>query len=119
MLSTLFFILTIGAYVRYTQKPELRRYLLVAAVFAAGLMAKPMVITLPFVLLLLDYWPLGRTPGSRSSAVRVPQSAVSKLLLEKIPLLFLSAASAWITLKAQRVAVRTFEDLPLLSLIHI
>jgi len=113
VLSTLFFILTIGAYVRYTQKPELRRYLLVAAVFAAGLMAKPMVITLPFVLLLLDYWPLGRTPGSRSSAVRVPQSAVSKLLLEKIPLLFLSAASAWITLKAQRVAVRTFEDLPL------
>ncbi len=64
VLSTLFFFLAIGAYVWYAQKPDWRRYLLVAALFAAGLMAKPMVITLPFVLLLLDYWPLGRTAGS-------------------------------------------------------
>jgi hypothetical protein len=55
--------LAIGAYAWYAQKPHWRRYLLVAALFAAGLMAKPMVITLPFVLLLLDYWPLGRTAG--------------------------------------------------------
>ena len=65
VLSTFFFLLAIGAYARYAQKPEWRRYLLVVALFAAGLMAKPMVITLPFVLLLLDYWPLGRTAAVR------------------------------------------------------
>jgi tetratricopeptide (TPR) repeat protein len=115
VLSTLFFFVAIGAYVRYAQKPHWGRYLLVAALFAAGLMAKPMVITLPFVLLLLDYWPLGRTAGSPASAVSAPQTTGSRLLLEKIPLLLLSAASAWITLIAQRTgqAVRTFEEFPL------
>ncbi len=115
VLSTLFFLLAIGAYVWYMQKPGWRRYLLVAALFAAGLMAKPMVITLPFVLLLLDYWPLDRTPldGTPSGPATsngVPRLAVSRLLLEKVPLLFLSAASAWITLKTQQTAVRTFEE---------
>jgi tetratricopeptide (TPR) repeat protein len=110
VLSTLFFLLAIGAYAWYAQKPDWRRYLLVAALFAAGLMAKPMVITLPFVLLLLDYWPLGRTAGSPASAIGAPQVTTSKLLLEKIPLLVLSAASAWITLIAQRSAERTFEE---------
>jgi tetratricopeptide (TPR) repeat protein len=113
VLSTLFFVLAISVYVWYAQKPDWRRYLLVAALFAAGLMAKPMVITLPCVLLLLDYWPLGRTPGSPSSVVGAPQLAGSRLLREKIPLLFLSAASAWITLKAQHGAVRNFEEFPL------
>ncbi len=60
VLSTLFFILAISAYAWYAQKPGWSRYLLVGALFAAGLMAKPMIITLPFVFLLLDYWPLGR-----------------------------------------------------------
>ncbi len=115
VLSTLFFFLAIGAYVHYAQKPHLRRYLLLTALFAAGLMAKPMIITLPFVLLLLDYWPLGRTAGSPASAVGAPQWTGSRLLLEKIPLLLLSFASAWITLIAQRTgqAVRTFEEFPL------
>ncbi len=115
VLSTLFFLLAIGAYVRYAQKPHWRRYLLVAALFAAGLMAKPMVITLPFVLLLLDYWPLCRTGGSPASPVSAPQLTGWRLLLEKIPLLLLSVASAWITLIAQRTgqAVRTFEEFPL------
>jgi len=116
VLSTLFFILAIVVYVWYARKPEWRRYLLLAALFAAGLMAKPMVVTLPFVLLLLDYWPLERVSLDRiqnRSASTPPQVSPAKLLLEKIPLLFLSAASAWITLKAQRSAVRTFEDLPL------
>jgi tetratricopeptide (TPR) repeat protein len=115
VLSTLFFILAIAAYTWYAQKPDWRRYLLVAALFAAGLMAKPMVITLPFVLLLLDYWPLGRTAGSHSSPVGAPQVTGSKLVLEKVPLLVLSAASAWITLIAQRTghAVRTLEAFPL------
>lgn len=115
VLSTLFFLLAIGAYVWYAQKPDWRRYLLVAALFAAGLMAKPMVITLPFVLLLLDYWPLDRIADSPPSVDRVPQLPISKLLLEKIPLLCLSAVSALITLKVQRAgfAVRTFEAFPL------
>ncbi len=123
VLSTLFFFLAIAAYAWYAQRPDWRRYLLVAALFAAGLMAKPMVITLPFVLLLLDYWPLAEhscdeTPLNRGSDARVasngtPRLAFSKLLLEKIPLFFLSAASAWITLKAQRSAVRTVAEFPL------
>ena len=115
VLSMFFFLAAIGSYGWYAQKPYWRRYLLVAALFAAGLMAKPMVITLPFVLLLLDYWPLGRTAGRPPSVVRVPQFAVSRLLLEKIPLLLLSAASAWITLKVQGAgyAVRTFRQFSL------
>jgi len=128
VLSTLFFLLAIGAYASYALKPGWLRYSLVAGLFAAGLMAKPMVITLPFVFLLLDYWPLERTPpgltdlaeaemceiGIGASVPKgVPRVAFSRLLLEKIPLLFLSAASAWITLQAQRSAERTFADLPL------
>jgi protein O-mannosyl-transferase len=117
VLSTLFFFLAIGAYARYALKRDWRRYVLVAALFAAGLMAKPMVITLPFVLLLIDYWPLARTPLDRSHAVLssfgAPRLAWSVLLIEKLPLLLLSAASAWITLKAQRGAVRDFEEFPL------
>ena len=113
VLCTLFFFLAIGAYAWYAQKPEWRRYLLVVALFAAGLAAKPMVITLPFVLLLLDYWPLEtmqRHPGSPEHVKRLP---FAKLLLEKLPLLLLSAASALITLKAQHNAVRSFEEFPL------
>jgi protein O-mannosyl-transferase len=123
VLSTLFFLLAIGAYVWYTQKPQWRRYLLVAALFAAGLMAKPMVITLPFVLLLLDYWPLERMPPYENENGSPPATAhgvlwltfSGRLLLEKIPLFVLSAASAWITLKAQRTgsAVRTLQQSPL------
>jgi protein O-mannosyl-transferase len=115
VLSTLFFLLAIGTYAWYAKKPSWRRYLLVTALFATGLMAKPMVITLPFVLLLLDYWPLGRIVGTSTSDVNVPQLEVTKLLVEKIPLLFLSAASAFITLKAQRsgMAVRNLHQFPL------
>jgi hypothetical protein len=108
VLSTLFFLLAIGAYVWYARKPDWRRYLLVFAMFALGLMAKPMVITLPFVLLLLDYWPLERF-AIRSSG----DERFSKLLLEKVPLLLLSAASAWVTLVAQHAAVRSVEQLSL------
>ncbi len=117
VLSTLFFLLAIGAYVQYARRPDWRRYLLVAALFAIGLMAKPMVITLPFVLLLLDYWPLDRmlpdeTPGESSDENRAPRPGFLKLMLEKIPLLFLSVGSAWLTLKAQHSAARTFEEFP-------
>ncbi len=120
VLSALFFFLAIGGYVWYVHKPDWRRYLLVAALFAAGLMAKPMVITLPFVLLLLDYWPLDRilldrAAIDRASEAGVPQVAFSRLMSEKVPLLFLSAASAMITVRAQRSAqaVRTLVEFPL------
>ena len=125
VLSTFFFLLAIGAYGWYAHRPDWRRYLLVAMLFAAGLMAKPMVITLPFVLLLLDYWPLERIAfRSLPSAVRQNAGAETSgekqkarseprfLLLEKVPLLLLSAASAWITVKAQRTgqSVRTLHQ---------
>jgi protein O-mannosyl-transferase len=115
LLCTLLFFLAIAAYVRYVQKPDWRRYLLMATLFAMGLMAKPMVITLPFVLLLLDYWPLGRIAGGPAAVFTVPRQTYSKLILEKVPLLLLSAASALITMKVQRtgMAVRTLQQFPL------
>ncbi|MFZ3263198.1 MAG: tetratricopeptide repeat protein [Terriglobales bacterium] len=113
VLSALFFFLVIGAYVWYARKAQWQRYLLVVVLFAAGLMAKPMVITLPFVLLLLDYWPLERMQNGPSSSTQVPRIPLSRLILEKVPLLLLSAASALITLKAQHNAVRSFEEFPL------
>lgn len=126
VLSTLFFLLGIAAYVWYARRPDWRRYLLVALLFAAGLMAKPMVITLPFVFLLLDYWPLQRLAidGMAADGVVIdgdsrtesaPVVKLSRLLLEKVPLLLLSAASAWITLRAQRGAVRTIEEFTLVT----
>ena len=102
LLCTFFFFLTIGAYGWYARKPDWKRYLLVALLFACGLMSKPMVITLPFVLLLLDYWPLGRANASFSPARSLPRTSWTKLVREKVPLFALSAASAVITMKAQQ-----------------
>jgi hypothetical protein len=90
LLSTLFWLLAIGAYLRYVRSPGIGRYALVAALFVLGLLAKPMLVTLPFTLLLLDYWPLER--GSR----------LWPLLREKLPLLALSVLSSVVTLAAQR-----------------
>lgn len=103
--STFFLLLALGAYGRYVKRPCASRYLLVALFFALGLMSKPMVITLPFLLLLLDFWPLQR----------FPEAPLPKLLVEKIPLLALSGASAAITLYAQRAggAIGSTELLPL------
>src|SRR5208337_310596 len=67
VLSTFFWFLTLGAYVHYVEHPRFRSYLAVFTFLALGLMAKPMLVTLPFVLLLLDYWPLGRMQGARST----------------------------------------------------
>src|SRR5580692_6191336 len=80
VLSTLFFFSAIAAYVWYAHKPDWRRYLLVAALFAAGLMAKPMVITLPFVLLLLDYWPLGRIAEYRAGNAESKEAKIYRTL---------------------------------------
>jgi protein O-mannosyl-transferase len=103
VLCTLFFLLALGAYGWYVRKPALKRYLVVVLLFALGLMSKPMVITLPFVLLLLDYWPLRRMNFSDAgeSESKIPHKAFSWLLLEKIPLLALSAASAIVTMMVQ------------------
>lgn len=102
VLSTFFFLAALGAYGWHALRPNWQRYLAVAGCFAMGLMSKPMVITLPCVLVLVDYWPLGRVQGSASSAMRAPQMPQSKLLVEKIPLLALSGASAVITMLVQR-----------------
>lgn len=119
VLCTTFFLLTLWAYGWYAQKPGWKRYLAVAGLFMAGLASKPMVITVPFVLLLLDYWPLGRVKQSanldyaESGSVR--RYSCWKLTLEKLPLLALSAASAVITVWAQQSAgtVRTVAEFPL------
>lgn len=105
VLSMLFFLLTMHAYGWYVRRVSVRRYAVVAALFAVGLMAKPEIITLPFVLLLWDYWPLRRMFGE-PSAEDLPGATVRRsfsfLFLEKVPLLLLSAGSAAITLAAQR-----------------
>src|ERR1035438_2649988 len=115
VLSTLFFLLAIGAYAWYARKPGWRRYLLMAALFAASLMAKPMAVTLPFVLLLMDYWPLERmsldgTESKPAGSSGAQPATFVGLVLEKVPLLALSAASSWITLQAQRPVVQSLEE---------
>jgi len=101
VLSGLFWMLTLVAYARYAERPGAVRMVLVASMLALGLMAKPMLVTLPFALLLLDYWPLGRLseegdPGALSPA------RVRAAVLEKWPLFALIAVSSAITLVVQR-----------------
>jgi protein O-mannosyl-transferase len=112
VLSGLCFVLTLGAYVGYARRPfSWPRYLAVVVLFAFGLMAKPMLVTLPFVLLLLDYWPLGRFVAG---TLRVPSGrGWVWLVVEKLPLFLLAAASSVITPLAQGQAVATSEILPI------
>src|SRR5271165_55118 len=107
LLSMTFFLLALGAYRWYASNPRAGRYLAVAFLFACGLMAKPQVITLPFVLLLWDYWPLRRMFATGRPAVAetvMPARSFSWLVLEKLPLIALSAASAVVTIMAQQEA---------------
>jgi protein O-mannosyl-transferase len=108
VLSGVFFMLTLLVYFRYTRAPSIGRYLILALVVALGLMSKPMLVTLPFVLLLLDYWPLGRFQASRARGGR----QLSQLIAEKIPLIALSAVSSIVTFLAQRGAIGWTEQLP-------
>jgi tetratricopeptide (TPR) repeat protein len=94
VLSTFFWLLTMAAYLRYVKQPNVSRYLLILLSFALGLMAKPMLVTLPFVFLLLDYWPLDRIG-------RFQWRTLYRLVLEKIPLIVLSAALSVIAFLAQ------------------
>jgi hypothetical protein len=108
VLSMVFFLLALIAYRWYARHPGVGRYLVVAMLFALGLMSKPQIITLPFVLLLWDYWPLGRMFHAGDSTLAGVTSdhvlsgkSFSWLLVEKLPLLALSAGSAFLTMKAQ------------------
>ena len=105
LLSMLFFLLALAAYRWYAQKPHWTRYVTVAVLFALGLMAKPQVITLPFVLLLWDYWPLRRMFASAddpSSPRALAPGSFSQLLWEKLPLAVIALASAVVTMYAHR-----------------
>ncbi len=147
VLSGLFGLLTLAAYVWYVRRPGLARYLWVAAALALGLMAKPMLVTWPLVLLLLDYWPLGRWQGAGSreqggkgereqgrkgergkgrkgagekgsiSLSPFPPCSLSFLIVEKIPLLLLAAASATVAFLAQRTggAIISLETVPIFT----
>jgi tetratricopeptide (TPR) repeat protein len=106
VLCTLCFLLAIAAYSQYARRPNVIRYLLVALLFAFALSAKPMVVTFPFVLLLLDFWPLQRIKNwiQPSSKFPAPQFPAWKIALEKLPLLVMSAADSVVTVLAQNKA---------------
>jgi tetratricopeptide (TPR) repeat protein len=100
VLSGWFFMLTLLAYVRYTRKPTVVRYVLMSILFVCGLLSKPMLVTLPAILLFLDYWPLNRCRKSEAGSQK--EFTPVKLGLEKIPLFVLAIGSAIATLIAQR-----------------
>jgi protein O-mannosyl-transferase len=107
LLSMLFSLLTIATYGWYVRRPDWKKYLAVVGAFALALMAKPMAVSLPLVLLLLDYWPLERyedLPFRRRWL---------RLLVEKVPLLLMSAASSAVTMAAQRSVIVDTASLPL------
>jgi tetratricopeptide (TPR) repeat protein len=104
VLSAVFFMLTLGAYFRYTKDPSVRRYVTMSILFALGLMSKPMLVTTPVVLLLLDYWPLRRLADVREFRHRI---------VEKLPLFALSALCCAATILAQEATTVPMEQLPL------
>lgn len=114
VLSGLLFMLTLGAYVGYARRSfSWTRYLTVVGCFALGLTAKPMLVTLPFALLLLDYWPLRRMSLALTSEHDGKRGVpLGRLIVEKIPLFLLSAASCGVTLWAQRDAIQPLDRLP-------
>ena len=111
VLSTLFWLLTLAAYVSYVKRPSIFRYLISLVLFAIGLMAKPMLVTLPFVLLLLDYWPLNRfnsqpakTSGRqphKPAPIHDGLASLYRIIIEKIPFFVLSTVSSVITFLTQ------------------
>lgn len=105
VLSGFFWMLTMGAYVLYVERPGAMRYVVVLVCFALGLMSKPMLVTMPFVLLLLDYWPLRR----------LSRENWPKLALEKLPFLVMAAAAGAMAFLVQRDlgAVSLLDELPL------
>ena len=120
VLSAVFFFLTLITYARYARAPSFGRYVVMAVLFACGLMSKPMLVTTPVVLLFLDYWPLQRWPraGRRGrGVVSTPQplngsTSFSRLVLEKLPLFALSLASSIVTFIIQIRSTESIEQLP-------
>jgi tetratricopeptide (TPR) repeat protein len=119
VLSGLFWLLTITVYAWYVKRPGIGRYILLFVVYASCIMTKPVVVTLPLVLLLLDYWPLerfgGHSPAYRGSPPAGKTVPMGWLLIEKVPLLLLSAFLSVMTFIAQQQGgmVRTLERFPL------
>ena len=121
VLSAVFFLLMLDAYFRYTRARSATRYLVVAVLFAAGLMSKPMLVSAPVILLLLDYWPLRRFEqlSSTKDKAKIARSGdqwrvIRDLFLEKVPLLVLSAGSCVITFVLQKRATGAIPPLPFL-----
>jgi len=119
VLSAVFFLLMLNAYVRYARAASITRYLAVAVLFAAGLMSKPMLVSAPVVLLLLDYWPLRRfeqpSATKRKATILKPgnqRRIIRRLFLEKIPLLVLPAGACVITFILQKRATGAIPPLP-------
>ena len=112
LLSGLFFLLSIWAYVRYARNRSRARYGALLLFFTLGLMCKPMLVTLPAVLLLLDYWPLDRMPSATDSREKKLQTLRS-LVLEKLPLVGLALASCAATIVAQQVAMQPLTSISL------
>jgi protein O-mannosyl-transferase len=112
LLSGLFFLLSIWAYVRYARNRSLSRYGVLLLFFALGLLCKPMLVTLPAVLLLLDYWPLGRMPSATDSREK-KFGTLRTLVLEKLPLVGLALASCAATIVAQQVAMQPLTSISL------
>ncbi|HUD67856.1 MAG TPA: tetratricopeptide repeat protein [Candidatus Sulfotelmatobacter sp.] len=114
VLSMFFLLVALVAYGWYARQKSIGRYALVVALFALGLAAKPMVVTVPVLLLLWDYWPLRRI-GSESEGSF--EHSMPLLVVEKVPLFALAVASSWVTLHAQRSggALGMAESLPLAS----
>jgi protein O-mannosyl-transferase len=112
VLSTFFGLLTLLAWVRYTEKPSKTGYVLTLLLYALGLMSKPMLVTLPFLLLLLDYWPLNRIYDANGDRKR---GSIAGLFWEKLPFFVLALASCVVTYLVQRHggSVMSMENLPL------
>ena len=106
VLSTFFWMTTMLCYVWYAKRPGWKRYVPVLISFAMGLMSKPMLVTLPFVLLLIDYWPLNRTAiaieETTGHPLNLKKEKISFLIMEKIPLFILSAIVIFLTIGAPR-----------------
>jgi len=126
VLSAFFWMLTIYLYASYVQHPKLIRYLFVLISFALGLMAKPMLVSLPFILLLLDYWPLNRLHfisvnqkylQQTNNSNTHPSTPFYLLILEKIPLITLSAIFSFLTLLAHHQG-GGLESIDAISLTH-
>jgi len=122
VLSGLFFMLTLAAYLHYARKPSIARYVTMSILFAAGLLSKPMLVSTPFILLLLDYWPLDRNQrseirGQRSEdgGQRFETETWLKLVVEKLPLFAFSIGVAILTSRGIAPAHSAADQLPFLT----